>query len=178
MKKSLFVFLLLALPIAALAQPADLIIDTVAGQAGVGDGGSVQNALFSDPQGITLTINTVTQITTIYVADRGHNRVRRIGQNVSTLAGTGFAGSSGDGAQGKDARLDGPSDVALDPAGNIYIADTGNYKVRRVTPGGVITTFAGNGAPGSSGDGGQAASATLGLIEGIVRDGLGESLHC
>ena len=172
MKTSLFVFLLLALPIAAFAQPADLIIDTVAGQAGVGDGGSVQNALFSDPQGVTLTINTVTQITTIYVADREHNRVRRIGQNVSTLAGTGFAGSSGDGAPANAARLNGPSDVALDTAGNIYIADTGNHKVRRVTPGGVITTFAGNGAPGSSGDGGQAASATLGLIEGIVRDGL------
>ena len=175
MKIYLSVVLLLVLPVVLLAQPADFVIDTVAGQAGIGDGGSVQNALFADPQGVTLTINTVTQITTIYVADRGHNRVRRIGQNVSTLAGTGFAGSSGDGAQADKARLDAPSDVALGDSRAISTLPTPAItRFASVTPGGLINDLSPETVRWvSSGDGGQAVNATLGVIEGIARDALG-----
>jgi sugar lactone lactonase YvrE len=80
---------------------------------------------------------------------------------ISTIAGTGTAGSTGDGGQANLAKLSAPSGVAFDASGNIYIADAGNNKIRKITTAGVISTFAGNGTAGSTGDGGQASSAEL-----------------
>ena len=100
----------------------------------------------------------------LYVADRFNNRIRRIGPDgtISTVAGTGVAGYAGDGGPATAALLDTPTGVAVDAGGNVYVADAGNLVVRRITPGGLITTIAGNGnfSP-PNGDGGPATLAQL-----------------
>jgi sugar lactone lactonase YvrE len=106
----------------------------------------------------------------LLVADSGNDRIRKIdaGQIVTTIAG----GYIGDGGLGTSASLHmGRFDhIGFDPAGNLYIADSFNCRVRRVSPTGVITTFAGTGISGNTGDGGPAASATLGFPEAVVAD--------
>jgi len=82
---------------------------------------------------------------------------------ISTFAGTGVVGSTGDGGPATSARLFSPSGVTADRAGNVYIAETGSHRIRKVTPAGVISTFAGTGSRGFSGDGGPATSAALSL---------------
>ncbi len=74
--------------------------------------------------------------------------------NINTIAGTGAAGSSGDNGPAISAQLNAPKGVAVDTKGDVYIADTGNQRVRMIAPGGVISTFAGTGSAGFSGDGG------------------------
>lgn len=100
----------------------------------------------------------------ILVVDQLNNRIRKItaGGTITTIVGTGVAGYAGDGGPATAAQLSLPSGIALDKLGNMYIADAGNAVVRQVTPGGLITTIAGNGkfAPGT-GDGGPAAAAQL-----------------
>ncbi|MGH9664973.1 MAG: hypothetical protein ACRD9L_11165, partial [Bryobacteraceae bacterium] len=86
---------------------------------------------------------------------------------------TGIAGFSGDGGLAASAQLSSPSYVAVDGAGNVYISDTGNQRVRKVAPGGVISTVAGNGSEGYSGDGGPATSATLDTPRGLALDASG-----
>ena len=93
--------------------------------------------------------------------------------NISTFAGTGSAGFSGDGAAAKSAALNTPVYVASDAAGNVYIADQNNNRIRKVNPQGVITTFAGNGAAGFSGDGGPATGASFRSPSGVFADGSG-----
>ena len=168
MKRFLLAIVLLAVPLVLPAQPVEFTIETVAGIAGVGDGGPVPEVLLFDPQGVALDSDG-----RLFVADRSHNRIRRITITATTVAGSGVAGSSGDGGQAQSARLNGPSDVAIDALNNLYIADTNNYKVRKVTPSGVITTIAGTGAAGSAGDGGPAVNAQLGRLEGVARDAAG-----
>ena len=99
----------------------------------------------------------------VYVVDQGLNSVRKIAPDgvVTTVAGTGVAGASGDGGPATSARLNLPTRVAVGPDGALYIADSGNNNIRRVAPGGTITTVAGTGIAGFSGDGGQATSAKL-----------------
>ena len=107
----------------------------------------------------------------MYVADTLHNRIRVVAPPavgapsgiINTFAGTGDAGFSGDGGPAKLAALNGPSGIALDGAGNVYVADTGNNRVRKITPGGIITTVAGNGVPGFAGDTQPADGATTEL---------------
>ena len=83
----------------------------------------------------------------LYIAEFSNNRVRKVATNgnISTLAGNGVSGFSGDGGQATSAQLNGPQGVAVDSAGNVYIADTANNRVRKVAANGVITTVAGNG---------------------------------
>lgn len=104
----------------------------------------------------------------LYIADSAYHRVRKIDTSgiITTVAGTctpsGCTGTfSGDGGPAVAAGLDFPSGVAVDAAGNLYIADTGNDRIRKVDPDGIITTVAGNGTAGFSGDGGAATSANL-----------------
>lgn len=102
----------------------------------------------------------------LYVADTLHNRVRRIENGIiSTVAGNGNAGYSGDDGPANAARIDAPTSVALGPKEAFFIADSGNNRIRRVDADGVITTYAGNGntqaADGSVGDGTQATTAYL-----------------
>ena len=99
----------------------------------------------------------------VYIADRDNPRVRKVspGGTITTFAGTGVQGFSGDGGPATSAQLYYPDGVAVDGQGNVYIADLRQPRVRKVSPGGTITTFAGTGASGSSGDGGPATSARL-----------------
>ena len=104
-----------------------------------------------------------------------NNRVRKVVADgtITTVAGTGVAGFSGDGGPATAARLNEPFRVALDQAGNLYISDFGNFRVRKVALDGTITTFAGNGNASSSGDGGPAVSASVDSPGDLVMDSAG-----
>ena len=127
-----------------------------------------------DPQGLTNEPGTAPQ--DLYIADARNNQVRRVDAVtgiITTVAGTGVAGFSGDNGPALNAQLSGPSDVALDRTGNLYIGDQKNSRVRRVDTRGIITTVAGNGTFGYSGDGGSALSAALSYPTGIDVDDSG-----
>ncbi len=111
----------------------------------------------------------------LYIADFGNNRIRKITTAgiISTYAGTGASTYSGDGGQATAADIHGPMGIAFDAAGNLYIADYNNSRVRKVTTTGIISTFTGNGTAGYSGDGGQATAAELRGIDGIAFDAAG-----
>jgi hypothetical protein len=106
----------------------------------------------------------------LFIADYGNHRVRKVtpGGVISTVAGNGTAGFSGDGGPATSARLYNPSGVAIDASGNLFIADLNNNRIRKVTPDGIISTVAGNGASGYGGDGGLATSAQLNGPSGIA----------
>ncbi len=97
------------------------------------------------------------------IAARLSHRVRKVSPEgiINTVAGSGVSGFSGDEGPATAAQLNSPSDVAVDAAGNLYIVDSGNYRVRRVTPDSVISTYAGNGSPNYGGDGGLAINAGI-----------------
>ena len=137
------------------------IITTLAGtgvQGSSGDGGVATSAQFNYPRGISVGISGI-----VYIADSNNNKIRMVASAgiISTVAGTGATGSNGDGGAATSARLCVPSGVTVSISGNVYIADYCNNKIRMVTSTGIITTFAGTGAFGSSGDGGEATSAQL-----------------
>ena len=92
---------------------------------------------------------------------------------ITTVAGTGTGGYSGDGGQATSAQLDYPRGVFVDPQGTLYIADSDNNRVRKVSTDGIITTIAGTGTAGYSGDGGQATSAQLNGPGGVFLDAQG-----
>jgi len=99
----------------------------------------------------------------VHFAEMHSNRVGRIASDgrFATVAGTGIPGFSGDNNQANTAQLRKPAGIAFDAQGNLYIADEGNHRIRKVTPGGTITTIAGTGQPDFSGDGGPATQAAL-----------------
>jgi trimeric autotransporter adhesin len=113
----------------------------------------------------------------LYIAEAGapNYRVRKITPAgiITTVAGNGTAGYSGDGGPAASAQLNGPVGLAVDSAGDLYIADSFNARIRMVSPSGIITTVAGNGASGYSGDGGPAANAQLGSLSGLAIDSAG-----
>src|SRR5690242_1075645 len=115
-------------------------IETVAGSSQVGDDGAATAAALSDAQGVALDAAG-----NVFIADANDHRVRKIAPDgtISTIAGDGFPGSRGDGGPALAARLNTPYGVAVDVAGNLFIADLGNNRVRRVSPDGVITTVPG-----------------------------------
>ena len=92
---------------------------------------------------------------------------------MTTVAGNGVADFGGDGGAALSASLNGPEGVAIDAAGNVYIADTFNHRVRLVTPDGIISTFAGNGFPGFAGDDGKPSSASMFLPTDVALDASG-----
>ena len=151
----------------------DGIITTFAGRVAAGfsgDGGPAVQAQLNGPTGVAVDAQG-----TLYIADTGNHRIRRVGPDgiITTFAGTGTPGFSGDGGPAAQAQLSRSSGVAVDARGNVYIADTGNHRIRRVGPDGIITTFAGTGAPGFSGDEGPAAQASLNGPEGVAVDARG-----
>lgn len=112
----------------------------------------------------------------LYIADQTNHRVRRVTPdgNLTTIAGTSAgAGFSGDGGPATSAQLNRPTDVKVDRAGNIYISDMSNHRVRRIDPQGIITTFAGDGEPGRGPDGVPAASSSLNMPTGLALDANG-----
>jgi poly(3-hydroxybutyrate) depolymerase len=111
----------------------------------------------------------------LYIADSENHRIRKVDAagTVTTFAGTGAAGFSGEGGPAAAAQLQAPWGLAVDSAGNLYIADTGNHRVRKVAPDGTISTVAGTGTRGFSGDGGKAAAAQLNQPCGVAVDSRG-----
>jgi sugar lactone lactonase YvrE len=160
------------------------IISTVAGNgatgspANVGDGGLATAANLNNPQGVT-----VDNAGNLFIADTSNHRIRRVDAVsgiIATVAGNGTAdpasgagGYSGDGGQAANAELNYPYAVAFDLAGNMYIPDSGNNLIRMVSTSGVMTTFAGNGQPDYTGDGGPATAAALYLPSGVIADPAG-----
>jgi uncharacterized protein (TIGR03437 family) len=114
----------------------------------------------------------------MYVADYLKDSVYKIDRlaNVTTIAGTGVPGFSGDGALATAAQLNHPTSVAVDADGTVYIADYNNYRIRRIDTKGIITTFAGTGRPGFTGDNGPANNATISQPLDMVVDGSGNLL--
>jgi uncharacterized protein (TIGR03437 family) len=133
-------------------------IGTVAGSASMGDGGPATAAQIGTIQGIATD-----RWGNLYLSDTDHHRVRKIDAagTITTVAGTGIPGFSGDGGPATSAQLNLPYGLAVDLAGYLYIADLNNSRVRRVSPDGTINTYAGSGGQGSSGDGGPATSAQM-----------------
>lgn len=121
-----------------------------------GDGGPAVSAGLATASGVA-----VSDAGTIFIADRGRIRRFTVGGDVSTVAGDGSFAYSGDGGPAIVAQLTSPAGLAVDRAGNLFIADTGNNRIRKVTVDGVIATVAGNGAFGGSGDGGPATAASF-----------------
>lgn len=131
-------------------------------------GGAATSAQLGTPRGVTIDSNG-----NVYIADYTNNRVRKVDKStgtISTIAGTGVAGYSGDGGPATSAQLNIPSAVLVDSLGNVYIADRGNHRIRKVDPSGTISTVAGTGVVGYSGDGGLATSAQLSHPLGLALD--------
>ena len=149
------------------------VISTVAGSGTAGfsgDGGAATAAQLNEPYGVAVDSSG-----NLYIAEWNNNRIRKVNSAgvISTVAGTGTAGFSGDGGAATAAQLSNPQDVALDAAGNLYIADVNNNRIRKVNSAGVISTVAGTGTAGFSGDGGAATSAQLHWPRGVALDGAG-----
>jgi sugar lactone lactonase YvrE len=149
------------------------IISTLAGtglQGSSGDGGPANNALLSYPRGLACDAAG-----DVYIADSDVFRIRKVTPTgiISTIAGNGTPGYSGDGGLATNAQINRPVGLGFDAAGNLYIADGGNNRIRKVTQAGIISTLAGNGTPGFSGDGGLAVSAQLSLPGGLAFDAVG-----
>jgi sugar lactone lactonase YvrE len=138
------------------------IITTIAGNGSPGfsgDGGPAISAQLNTPNGITIDGSG-----NLYIAEGANHRIRKVTATgtISTIAGTLTSGFSGDGSLATSAEINNPSDVKLDMTGNIYIADNGNKRIRRIDPSGIINTIAGTGGSGFTGDGGFATLAQIG----------------
>ena len=156
------------------------IITTVAGgghpTVALGDGGPATNALLTDPDGIAMDSKG-----NLLIADRYNQIIRRVDTNgiITRIAGNGALGFSGDGGQAANAVLQNPVALTVDPAGNLFIADQSNIRIRKVATNGIITTVAGNGAPGIygngtySGDGVIATNASLNYPTDVAVDAAG-----
>ena len=173
LRRSCSALILAALAAAvAGAQPADdWIIETVAGRPDFrGDGGMATAARLNLPTGVAVDGSG-----NLYIADRNNSRIRKVDAAgvISTVAGDGTEGFGGDGGPAVAAQLYRPEGVAVDGAGNLYIADSSNYCIRKVDAAGVITTVAGDGTYGFGGDGGPAVAAQLSLPSGVAVDGAG-----
>ncbi|MBA3489856.1 MAG: trypsin-like serine protease [Longispora sp.] len=142
----------------------------IGGQAYGGDGGQATDAQLSGPMGVTLDLEG-----NIVFTDTGNHRIRRIDAKgtITTIAGSGTSGFDGDGRPATAARLDSPAGVAVDAKGHIVFADMGNHRIRRIDAKGIITTVAGSGVGGFSGDGRPAAAAQLKVPSGVAVDANG-----
>ncbi len=156
-----------------------LTITTVAGNGTAGpfgDGGPAVQAQLHHPEGVAVDLTG-----DLYLADSANNRIRKVvnptvlhADIITTIAGTGTSGFKGDGGLATRAELNGPSSIAIDPAGDIFIADSGNNRIREVLPSGRIQTVAGNGLCSSRtavGNGLSAVRASLCVPSGVAVDG-------
>ena len=148
------------------------IINTIAGTGTAGfsgDGAVATKAQLNFPSGVAVDSSG-----NVYIADALNRRVRKVsGTTIATIAGNGVLSYSGDGGPATAAQLNTPQAVATDSSGNLYIADTFNNVVRKVTASGAISTIAGNGTAGFGGDGGAATAAQLNGPQGIAVDASG-----
>ena len=149
-------------------------INTVAGSNTAqffGDGGPATSAALDFPLGVVTD-----SAGDIFIADSFNHRIRIVTPdgNINTYAGSGVANYSGDGGPALNADLNRPFSICLDAAGNLYIADNENHRIRKVTPGGIITTVAGTGTAGAAGDGGPATKAQLNRPYDVKVDSAGD----
>ncbi|HXD93811.1 MAG TPA: T9SS type A sorting domain-containing protein [Bacteroidia bacterium] len=150
------------------------VISTVAGngtQGFSGDGGQATNAELFEPSGVALDY-----LGNLYISDRFNGRIRKVNTSgiINTIAGTGIQGYSGDGGQATIAELNNPTGIAVDTIGNLYIADFFNNCIRKVNTSGIITTIAGTGTNGYSGDGGYATAAEFNNPFGVTINKAGD----
>jgi sugar lactone lactonase YvrE len=156
--------------------PSGTISTVVGGNGGIyqlgsfsGDGIPATSANLNFPGGVFFNNGN------LYIADTSNNRIRRVNASgvISTFAGTGTASYSGDGGPATSASITFPGDVFVDASGFVFIADTHNHRIRRVSPSGMISTFAGTGIGGFAGDGGPATSAQINYPGSVSGDALG-----
>ena len=151
------------------------MVTRVAGIEGLGDGGPATEARLLEPAGLAIVDGT------IYITDTGNNRIRKVDADgiITTFAGSGERGDAGDDGPALEAQFNGPSLIAVDAEGNVYISDRLNHRVRKVDTNGIITNFAGSGERGpfedqtAIGDGGPATEARLILPTGLAFDAAG-----
>ena len=149
-------------------------INTVAGNSSrnfSGDGGPAISATLDYPLGLATDSSG-----DLFFADSFNHRIRIVTPdgNINTYAGSGVANYSGDGGPATSADLNRPFGICLDAAGNLFIADNENHRIRKVTPGGAITTVAGTGTAGAAGDGGPATKAQLNRPYDVKVDSAGD----
>ena len=155
---------------------ANGILTTVAGAAAVadaqgfsGDGGPATAAQLNNPKGLAVDASG-----SLFIADTGNQRIRKVsGGIISTVAGGGTSGPGDDGGPATAAQLYNPVSVAVDATGNLFIAGTSDPRIRKVSASGIVTTVAGTGTQGFSGDGGPAAAAWLYEPWGVAADAAG-----
>lgn len=172
-RRSALLTLIASMTAPGWSQVPTFTISTVAGNGTAGDsgdGGPATDAELNGPRGVTEDIYG-----NLYIAEYYGQRVRKVTPSgtITTLAGTGVAGYSGDGGPATSAELNGPYRVTVDLAGNVYIPDSGNSRVRKVAPNGTITTVVGTGRAGYTGDGGPAIYASLNYPEAVAFDPAG-----
>ena len=160
----------------ALAMPGAVLAQTISTVAGTGTAGYSGDGAPASAASVRFPAGAATDIAgNVYFADAANHRVRKIAVDgtITSLAGNGSMAYFGDGGPATSASLSFPSAVAVDAAGNVYIADTGNSRVRKVSATGTITTVAGNGTIGSSGDNGLATAASLYYPASVALDAAG-----
>ena len=148
-------------------------ISTVAGNGSgtySGDGGPAAAASLNAPKGLVFDSSG-----NLYIADTNNNRIRQVNPNgiITTVVGTGVAGSTGDGGPSSNAELNAPEGIAIDSAGNGYVTESSGHRVRMISPSGYISTVAGTGVAGFSGDNGPATAATINSPAGVAVDAAG-----
>ncbi|MBT5832551.1 MAG: hypothetical protein HOH77_20365, partial [Candidatus Latescibacteria bacterium] len=157
------------LPFRAQAQEPGTIVTIAGGGTEEGENIPATDVGLDLPLGISLDAQG-----NIFIADTENHRIRRVDittGNITTVAGTGEAGFSGDGGPANQAQLSSPAAIAVDNDGTIYIGDTANRRIRRIDTSGIITTIAGTGESGFSGDGGPAINATFNEITALLVGG-------
>ncbi len=171
---SIYTFAFIAWAFGTALSPGTALgaITTVAGDSTAGfsgDGGPATGASLNRPSAVFVDGEG-----DLYIADTNNHRIRKVASDTMiTITGNGTEGFSGDGGPAVSASLNTPHGIFVDGEGNLYIADTRNHRVRKVSSSGTITTIAGNGTEGFSGDGGPAASASLNRPHGVFVDGEG-----
>jgi sugar lactone lactonase YvrE len=151
----------------------DIVITTVAGNGAKGyggDGGVATSAELNWPSGVSIDASG-----NLFIADQYNHRIRKVSAAgiITTVAGNGTGGFGGDGGFATNADLHWPTGVSIDTSGNLFIADQGNNRIRKVSTNGIITTVVGNGTAGYNWDGGAAISAELSSPCGVAVDGIG-----
>ena len=163
--------LIIVIGLLALGTPFKASSENQISQKSLGDGQKATSVVFTLVDGITVASNG-----DIYISHRSQNKIRKIDQNgiVSTVAGNGHAKFSGDGGLAKNASLNFPAGLAFDPAGNLYVADRNNHRIRKIDTNGIITTIAGNGIPDYSSDGIKATESSLNFPSDVAIDKSGQ----
>jgi len=173
--KNIFYYILTFLLLLVASHTHAQIITTFAGGGTGGDGGPAVDCELYLPYGMAIDAAG-----NVYIADEYGYRVHKVDVAgiITTFAGTGVAGFSGDDSAATVAMLSHPVGVAVDAAGNVYISDNGNNRIRMVNTAGIITTFAGTGVVGYHGDDSAATAAEFHFPAGIAIDGSGNLYIC